>query len=475
MLKTNLSIKPQENLDFINSVRSLSNSSYQERVPMATKANLHETMSKILDFTPNYNDFVDVLVNQIALIEVRNQIWNNPLTEFKSGIIEFGDTVEEIQVGLIKAYAYNGNEDTTEQQLLGRNVPDVQANFHQRNRQDVYKVTINEDELKMAFQQSQGLSKFTSALVSSLSTSDQFDEFLIMKNLITEFDAKNGFYTVKVPDVANDSSTERDAKVALRKIKSIFGKMQFPNTLYNAAGMPTWLEPEKAVLITTPSFMAAIDVEALAVLFNMSKAEIPTRIVLVDDLPIKGFQALLTTADWWKVYDTLIRTTTFVNPAAPYTQMWLTHWGIYSASRFVPAVLLSSERETALVSNETEPTALSDITVTDSSGNLVTVPAPLTRGAFYIANSVATTTPVGGTNTGVEYELTGNLKPMSFVDNSGVLHIHISDPTVSVTVTATTIAIDVDDPTGTAPLVKSRTFTVNGPLESQWPVPDSTP
>ena len=155
--------------------------------------------------------------------------------------------------------------------------------------------------------------------------------------------------------------------------------------------------------------------------------------------------------------------------------MWLTHWGIYSASRFVPAVLLSSERETAVVTNETEPTALSDITVTDSSGNLVTVPAPLTRGAFYIANAVATTTPVGGTNTGVEYELTGNLKPLSFVDNSGVLHIHISDPTVSVTVTATTIAIDVDDPTGTAPLVKSRTFTVNGPLESQWPVPDPTP
>lgn len=471
MLKTNLNFKPMENIAFMNNVRNMASTTYQERVPEATKANIHKTIANLVDYEPTYNEFVDVLVNKIAHTVVRNQIWNNVFTEFKKGLIEHGDVIEEIQIDLIDAYTYDGNRDTSEKELLGRNVPDVQVNYHMRNRQDVYKLTINDDELMRAFTTTNGLSNFTAALVSKLATSDQVDEFLIMKQLIVEYEAKNGFFTRKVSDVSTKTSGADEAKELLRTIRADGDLLKFPSKLYNAAGMTSWAEGKDMILVTTPQVKAALDVEALAAAFNIPKMDIDNRIVLVDSLPIAGFQALLTTTDFWQCWDNLIKSTTFINPAGLYRQMWLHHWGTYSTSRFVPAIMYSSVKESTVVSVDTMPSAMSDITIFDREGVVIDAAEgdPITRGDFYGVSVEVTTTPAGGDNTGVEYSISGNENGKSFVTNNGDLHVHISDPTSEITVTATTIAIDPTDSTGTVPLTKSVTVGVTGDVLNPWP------
>src|SRR4030095_11715618 len=153
-------LKPAPNERVLDAIRNEGSNDYQRRIPEATKAGVQATLQEVQTLRPLYNEFLDALVNRIGLVVMRNKVWTNPLAEFKPGLLTYGDTMEEIQTGLLKAKRYDSDRESLEKDIFGTERPDVDANFHKVNRQDFYKITINTPLLNRAFLTPNGLSSF---------------------------------------------------------------------------------------------------------------------------------------------------------------------------------------------------------------------------------------------------------------------------------------------------------------------------
>src|SRR5690349_838319 len=100
-------LKPTSNEITLDRIRKGMSPDYQSRIPEATKAGVQATMKALMGYRPARNQFIDALVNRIGLTYAQSVSWSNPLAEFKRGMLGFGDTIEEIQLGLIKAKTYD--------------------------------------------------------------------------------------------------------------------------------------------------------------------------------------------------------------------------------------------------------------------------------------------------------------------------------------------------------------------------------
>ena len=342
-------VRNADNVNILNAIRNDASLDYRKRIPAASKGNVADVADAIFSFRPHKNEFVESLINRIGLVYARNSIWYNPLQEFKRGMLEFGDTIEEIQTGIVKANHYNHQRDYLERDIFGRADIDVATAFHTVDREDFYKVTVDENTLRRAFLDPSGLDQLTQQIMSAPTTSDNWDEYLMMTSLFRVMDNKYPMFNVNVPDVAKMDSTEEQARSLLRKIRATASNMQFLSTRFNGGKMPISARPEDLILFATPEVKSGLDVNALAVLFNVSYADVPTRIVEIrqDDVLMDGVQAFLTTSDFFVIADTSLETTSEFNPVSRQTNFFLHHWEIISASPFAPIVKFSTQPDTA--------------------------------------------------------------------------------------------------------------------------------
>ena len=464
MVKDLRPIKTVDNVAMINSLRRELSLDFQHRVPEVTQANFRSSIENLTEYSATFNEFAGALVNRIGLVYARRAIWENPLATFKRGMLTYGDTIEEIYTGLLEARVYDPDRENQEKILFGTESPTVEANFHRVNRQEFYKFTVNEDLLKRAFLEPNGLQEFVSTLMAAPTTSDNWDEFLLTTKLFSEYEKNGGFYHVNVPDITNYDSDGADARLTLRKIRAMADTLRFPSTRYNAAKMPVFANPDELVLFATPKFKAAIDVEALAAAFNIDRANVEQKIVTIPEehFRVDGAQAVLTTDDFFVIADQKIETTSQINPASLHTNYFLHHWEVISCSRFAPAVMFWDGADDEVITIQSPVAAVTPIVMTDVDGDTVTTGQ---RGFIYQATSAANTAaPV--TDKGVDWSVTGNGSPRTRITPAGVLHISPNEPNAKLTVTATSLVVSATDvyPTATA------TFTVTGEASPDWPV-----
>lgn len=323
---------------------------YQARIPEATKRGMAQTLDTLTEFRPLWNEFVAGLIGRIGKVIVRSNSWSNPLKRFKKGLLQNGEQIQEIQHGLIKARVVSNARAGMEADIFGYSSPYVESNFHHRNHQVMYPITVNDDALKQAFLEDNGISRFLSGLMAVPLTSDEHDEFLLMTRLLREYEVRDGFFKVHIEDISGDKPADGDVKEFLRRVKEYKDKLKFISTLYNPANMPV-ASPDDFVLFITPEANSAIDVYALAAAFNVKFEEIPYRVVVIpkENMPNDKCQAILTTTDFFQVYDTMLESTSMFNPANVTTNYFYHHRGIFSASRFIPAIMFTSDAGTVVV------------------------------------------------------------------------------------------------------------------------------
>lgn len=324
---------------------------FQTRVPEAVKSGLKFTLDTITEYTPLWNEFVSGLINRIGKVIVRNNSWQNPLARFKKGMLRAGEQVEEIQHGLLKAYSTSATKAATEEDIFGWSQPYVESNFHKHNYRVCYKLSIDNSELRKAFITEDGLSEFISGLMGVPATSDAQDEFLTMARLLKEYEARDGFFKVHVDDVSVDKPKDEDVKHLLRRIREFRNKLRFLNTAYNPARMPVAADLSDIVLFVSPEVESAIDVHALAAAFNLKYEEVPFRTVVLpaEQLPAPKIQAILTTSDFFQIYDTMLQTESIFNPGNVATNFFYHHRGIFSVSRFVPAIAFTTDTGSVII------------------------------------------------------------------------------------------------------------------------------
>jgi len=450
------------NYDILNAIRGVSTTTYQDRIPNADKASIDDVIHNLLSWTPGMNEFIHSLVNVIGLqIYSNNNLFNNPLAKFKRGMLMTGDTIEEIMNGLLEAHRYSASDEYLEKDIFGTERPETQVNFHKINRQDYYKLTINEVELRKAFMSLGGLDQFITNLMSTPQTSDQWDEFLVTTSLFAEWHKYRGFFNVNVPDIGAEGSDPADAKYTLRRLREMADTLPFLSRRYNPAHMPIAIDKSELELIITPEANAAMDVEALSGAFNIDKAEFASRktVIPAEYIGIPGFQAMLTTNQFFVIADNLLETRSAQNPVGLTTNYFLHHWQVISASRFAPAVLYTSaEESTPIIISGNEVVSIAAPTAKDQGGVTVT---DLIRGDSYQISAAALTDPVGGANNAVRLVLVGAQSTRTKIWQNGFLTVGLDE--AATTLTVNTVSVDDDSVTSTA------SFDVVGDLAILWP------
>lgn len=456
------------NSAILDAVRGMASTDYRNRIPDATTAGVAATIENLTkpENRQWQNEFIDVLVNRIGMTIARANSWSNPLASFKRGMLSYGNTIEEIQVGLLKAHNYDPDRDYMEQTLFGRERPEVQANFHTVNRQNFYKVTINDVLLKRAFLDPTGLSQFINQLMEAPGTSDNWDEFLLTCSLFAEYESNGGFYHVNVPDVADLESNADDARMALRKMRSMAGNLKFLSTKYNAAKMPVFANAENLRLFVTPEYNAAIDVEALAGAFNIDRANMLGKVTEIPQemFGIEGCQAIMTTDDFFVIADTMFESASQWNPANLHNNYFLHHHEVISASRFVPAVMFTTGADDEQIVISHIPASVSAITIENIDGETPTDVA--TDGMIQlIAKTV--TNPVGG-DTAVVWSVTGGTTPRTYISQAGVLHVAADETATQLTVKASSAGVNPENPRDDAKTATLNITVTGGPARI-WP------
>lgn len=453
---------------------------FQQRIPRPSQSSIGKTVDALFDPMNRqyFNDFMQILINRIAFTYVRGQRWDNKLAVFKGQKINYGSTIQEIAPNWIRAHAYNVGDET----LLKLNRPEAEVWYHSQNRQDRYDISISYDDLRTAFVDEYGLNNFIAKVMEVPLNSDEYDEYRIMMQLIAEYDNSFGFYKEHISAISDDST----AKAFLKKLREMAGLLEFPSARYNAANVdiPVFARNDELVILMTPGVKASIDVDALASIFQLDKADIQQRIVLVDEFPIAGVQAILTTQDFFVCHDTVYENTNFWNPQTLVNNYYLHHWGIYSVSPFVPAIVFTTESGTSI---PTVTEALSAITLTIGDGNSPTVePGGKIQTSIALTGTLTTGVGVSYTGNAIEvapesatYEVSATrttttgegqsavtttesvpLNARTYVDKYGVLHVQKSGLTAGDVITVVATSTYINPSGATTTLSDDATVTV---------------
>lgn len=116
-------------IDILNVIRQNASYDYQQNVPVVTQATDIPKVGEVIYGTPAYaNQFINALVNRIAAYRVKSATFNNPYSVLKKGYIEFGETIEDIFVGIINAVDYSAEKGA--QREFKRSMPNIRSVFH---------------------------------------------------------------------------------------------------------------------------------------------------------------------------------------------------------------------------------------------------------------------------------------------------------------------------------------------------------
>lgn len=261
-------------IDILNVIRQNASLEYQNSVPVVTQEQDIPKVGEVLFGYPALaNQFVNALINRIALVRVQSATFNNPYSRLKKGYLEYGETVEEIFANIARVFSFS--EEKAESRELKRYIPDVKAAFHAINWRVIYPLTIEEETLRQAFLSLDGVTDMIARLVDTIYTAAEYDEFLLFKYLIIKSVNAGKMYPVSV-----DVSDIKNAGIAFRGSSNL---LQFMSTKYNAAGVKNTTPRDRQIIFMDSMFDAQFDVNVLSAAFHMDKAEYMGSRFLIDD------------------------------------------------------------------------------------------------------------------------------------------------------------------------------------------------
>lgn len=261
-------------IDILNVIRQNATAEYQSLVPVVAKETDIPKVGEVLFGYPALaNQFINALVNRIAAVRVKSAVFNNGFSDLKKGYLEFGETIEEVFVNIVKAKEFSAEK--AEAREFKRSLPDVRSAFHVMNWRVMYPVTIQDEDLRMAFLSIDGVQDLIARIVDSIYTAAEYDEYLLFKWAIIKNVAHGKMYPVAV-----DTSDIKNAAVSFRGTSN---RLTFMNTAYNASGVHTATPKTDQYIFMSADFNAYYDVNVLAAAFNMDRADFMGRLKLIDD------------------------------------------------------------------------------------------------------------------------------------------------------------------------------------------------
>lgn len=439
-----MAIKPKQatlnanSVEILNTIRNSATPYYKQMIPQA-KANtgsIRQIGNIMMNYEPLQNEFLSALYNRIGRVIITSKMYYNPWSPFKKGLMELGETVEEIFVNIAKAHTFN--PETAETNFMKREIPDVRAAFHTMNYQKFYKATISNDQLRQAFLSWQGITDLIAKIVDAMYTAHNYDEFQVMKYMLARNILNGYLYPVTVAQVDKENAPD-----IVTEIKAISNELVYESPDYNLNGVYTFTEKNDQFIITNARFDAVMDVNVLASAFNMDKVEFMGHRVQIDgfdridenrmnelfaDDPnagyvpltdeekaaLKAVPAVLIDRDYFMIFDNLYKFTEDYNGEGLYWQYWYHAWKTFSTSPFANAVIFVPGTP-----------GVTSVTVSPAT-------ATVNKGAMLQLNAAVVTE--GFAPKSVVWSINSEL---STITQNGLLSVSPDETASSITVTAT--------------------------------------
>lgn len=355
-------------IDILNVIRQNASYDYQQNVPEVATVNDIPKVGEIIYGTPAFaNQFINALVNRIAIVRVQSATFNNPYSILKKGYIEYGETVEDIFVSIAKAVDFN--VEKAPKREFQRTIPDVRSAFHVMNWRAMYPITIQDEDLRQAFLSVDGVQNLIANIVDSVYTAAEYDEFLLFKYLLIKAISHGKMYPISI-GAGTDLS---EAAVQFRGTSNL---LPFMSNDYNEAAVKTNTPKDRQVIFMDAMFNAQFDVNVLASAFNMDKADFMGRLFLIDNwsdfdnerfdiiransdgieevtanelLLLANVKAVILDDNWFQVYDNNNKFTEKYVASGLYWNYFYHTWKTVSNSPFANAVVfVTSAADVAL-------------------------------------------------------------------------------------------------------------------------------
>lgn len=223
-------------------------------------------------------------VEAIARQEITNAKSTNRIYD---GVYELevdeGTVIEQVMLGLAEKQAFDRDR-------VGVQLKDPKTYVRYFNNFEVsqYLTTIRDRDIRAIITGTGPATKESVAgdIIDTLTQADGHDDFVNTRGLILATDAYD--YTTEL------GGAPKTMEGVLFALRDMYNQIRYDNTEYTSTG-EVMSTPENDIRIAiSDKMMSLIDVVALANIFNMSKADIIGKIVIV---PVGDLE----NSEWWKV------------------------------------------------------------------------------------------------------------------------------------------------------------------------------
>lgn len=286
----------------LNKMREMSvseGSVYHQYVPIITDlTSVGEFGQPILEYQDVRNEFMTKLIRRIVETQIEGKVYNNKLEQLEGEEVPLGYSIQDLYVNPAKGRKFNVEDFAG---LLQKYEADVKQQFLTVNMDLQYPVTITRAKLKNAFVSWGALESFITGITNSLYSGANIDQYNYTKYLVANA-FRNGHTINKV---ITEPTTEATAKAFVKEARALALNFAEASSDYNAwakvntddtKALVTWTDMDDIVFMVRNDVLAELDVDVLAVSFNMDKATLMGKIIGVRNFDIMN-------DDGTKVYD----------------------------------------------------------------------------------------------------------------------------------------------------------------------------
>lgn len=397
----------------LNAIRNESDI-FRTSTPLVEDAQSARAFGEFVTGAGQYKElFWGILINRIALTVLSGREFKNKLSQFRRGKIGLGDIVQNVWVGLVTPEGWT-SDVSNPGDVYRTNKPDAKVSMSAVNCKLSYEITNNDTELGYAFVQENGLYNLVSKITERLITSEQVDDYNMMKWVMAKNLIANPDAVVSVGTVNDQASADG----AIRTMKEVVNNYPFMKTEYNEAHVPAPCPTEEVIFMTTSKSRADFDVLSLAKAFNVTYEQFLGQEVQIDEFGFDEFslerlydvldeqvslglipaytpftdaelaylaqiEAAIIDKDWFMTFDKVYEMNSIYDPKHLNNNTFLTIHRIYSYNPFAnctyfteaakPTISLNKSTETVTVGGNKTLTATAtpaDATVTWSSSDV---------------------------------------------------------------------------------------------------------
>lgn len=217
------------------------------------------------------------LINKIVKQEIDAKVFDDIFGIFTERKLGVGFQIEEFEVGNLTATDF----DPAGANALAKANMDFAVLYHKINRRKTYKATISNAQVKLAMLSEENMARVAEAITAEMWNSSSIDDFEAVKQLLKDIAGEQN--KMVVCDL-NGNGADMDALT--KAIQTLATNMSLPSNLYNFSGFKKeFNKKEDLVLIIDSAMRARLNVDSLAMAFNIDKKSLVGNIIVIDEMP----------------------------------------------------------------------------------------------------------------------------------------------------------------------------------------------